>query len=98
MANTNENDGFLVRLRDLPGCYVFSPEGRMQILEDPTPELVAQAIFPGCEDLSMIDSVTLPAGREMRFNSFAERDEAPNPLATYFYGHPVYGTAVVMPA
>lgn len=88
-----------ITLSQLPGAYIFEPNGGFCGLDPAEVMEAARAVMPGCEDLSSVEIAQLPGSdRQMIINPWAERDQPLNPLGTQFLGRPVYGTAVVMPS
>lgn len=85
-------------LDQLPGAYSINPAGNIRLLEEPIQDSARTAVYPGCEDPTMLESARSPGSdREILFNPWAERDEALNPLGTQFLGRPVFGTVAILP-
>ena len=87
-----------INLSQLTGAYVFEPNGGFRSLDPAGFAEAAQAVVPGCEDLTMVETATIPgSSRQVVLNPWAERDQPFNPLGSQFLGRPVYGAVAVLP-
>lgn len=87
-----------LRLSQLPRGMLLRPAGGLSLLPDPPDAAaVADLLRPGLEDVGLVEEVTAPCGRRVRFLPMAELDEPENLTASQMLGYRVHGPVAVMP-